>query len=429
MSAVVPYTRSPDAPVALEARHRWIVLLGEAASLAHAIANTDFVPSGMRGNEAAIAAAILYGDEVGLGPMQSLAKVSVIDGRPTLAAESQRALILAAGHSVWFDPEPTVTRATAVGVRADNGVKQSITWTLDDAKRAGIDGRRNWRTYPRAMLVARASAELARAIFADVIGGLAAIEEIEDLDGSSPVEPPSATPPAEEEKTTTRRRRTTSRTAPVVAPQVTPVTEPPEPPLPEDESPAEHAAKQPQASQPQLRKLMAMFRERGVTDRDERLDWTNAHLDRTVVTASELTDVEASRLIDALEQVPPGETGSADSTSAEDVSSDATPARPEAASTHGASGPAGLDEAAIEGQLDLGKSDDPPITSGRLDMLMWSIREAGVNQAWLHGKLAELGMADMPKKIGKEDLKRLTRSEAIKLSDALSSEIDARLGD
>jgi len=157
----------------------WIEVLPRAAEVAKAIANTDFVPQQFRGNPAAITAAILYGDEVGLGPMQSLAKIAVIEGRPSLAAEAQRGLILAAGHELWIE-DASVTRVVVAGRRRDSEQTSRVTWTIDDAKRANLVGKHNWRTYPRQMLIARATAELARAIFADVIGGLAATEEIAD---------------------------------------------------------------------------------------------------------------------------------------------------------------------------------------------------------------------------------------------------------
>ena len=54
----------------------WIALMEPAVELAKAVANTEFVPKSLRGNPAAITAAILYGDEVGLGPMQSLARIA-----------------------------------------------------------------------------------------------------------------------------------------------------------------------------------------------------------------------------------------------------------------------------------------------------------------------------------------------------------------
>lgn len=164
------------------ARHQqWIELLAPAAQLAEQIARTDFVPAGLRGNPAAITAAILYGDEIGLSPMQSLSKVHVVDGRPALAAEAQRALVLAAGHEMWL-VEANTTRVTWSGRRkgAPADAVTSITWTMDDARRAGLDGRKNWRNYPRAMLSARSSADLCRALFPDVIGGLMAKEELDD---------------------------------------------------------------------------------------------------------------------------------------------------------------------------------------------------------------------------------------------------------
>ncbi len=187
-------------------RREWIALLEPAAALAQQVAATGFVPSAMRGNPAAIVAAILYGDELGLGPMQSLAKIAVIEGKPTLYAEAQRALILAAGHELRVD-EATSTKVTVSGRRSGSSDWSSVTWSLDDAKRAGLAGRQNWRAYPRQMLTARATAELARVLFADVIGGLAATEEIEDVD---PLDLPIGATPAAASTTQKRRRRRTS---------------------------------------------------------------------------------------------------------------------------------------------------------------------------------------------------------------------------
>ena len=165
----------------LPERRAWITLMPAAAELAKQVANTEFVPKSLRGNPGAIAACVLYGDELGIGPMQALAKISVIEGRPTLSAEAQRALILAAGHDMWV-VESSNTKVTIAGRRSNSDNVSTVTWTMDDAKRAGLAGRQNWRTYPRQMLTARATAELARLIFADAVGGLLATEELEGDD-------------------------------------------------------------------------------------------------------------------------------------------------------------------------------------------------------------------------------------------------------
>ena len=133
-----------EPPVEATARRRWVELMRPAADLAKSIAGTEFVPASLRQNPAAIAACILYGDEVGLGPMQALAKIAVIDGRPSLSSEAMRSLILAAGHDLWIE-EATVSKATIAGKRHDSEQTSRVTWTMDDARRAGLQGKRNWR--------------------------------------------------------------------------------------------------------------------------------------------------------------------------------------------------------------------------------------------------------------------------------------------
>jgi hypothetical protein len=53
-------------------------------------------------------------------------------------------------------------------------------------------------------------------------------------------------------------------------------------------------------TKPQLGKLMAIFNERGITDRAERLAIVAGHLGRPIDSANDLSKVEASRLIEHL---------------------------------------------------------------------------------------------------------------------------------
>ena len=290
---VVPYNL-PAEP----GSRQWVELMQPAIELAKAVAGTEFVPKNLRNNPAAITAAILYGDEVGLGPMQSLARISVIDGRPSLAAEAQRALILAAGHDLWIE-ESTITRCIIAGRRRGSDASSRVTWSMDDAKRAGLAGKPNYRAYPRQMLLARASAELARAVFADAIGGLAATEELDEEGIAPPVTPTPLPPPpditAEPKAPTTRRRRTRTTPAATVSAPAAP-TEPELPPLPGEDEP-----EPPKPSEPALRKMFVLFGQLGMRDRDTRLAWASEQLGRELETAAQLTDTETSQLIDALQ--------------------------------------------------------------------------------------------------------------------------------
>ena len=340
MTNVVPYTRQPPELERAGYSADWLL---DPAEIAQRIGGTDFVPTGLRGNAAAITAALLYGAEVGLGRMQSLAKIAVINGRPTLAAEAQRALILAAGHDLWIE-ENTTERCTVCGQRRGSSATSRVTWTMDDARRANLAGKQPWRMYPRQMLLARASAELARAVFPDAIGGLAATEELEDEpepdNGTNPA-------PAAASSTKSRRRRRASVTAgPAPEPEPEPAAEPEpvevdeagRPALPADEQASlDELERQELARQASLdsteqyeaeaglavggpdpepgpepmtdaqrRKMHALYREQGIAERVDRLDHAIAIIGRPIQSTGDLTLEEAGWIIDALEQAAGG---------------------------------------------------------------------------------------------------------------------------
>jgi hypothetical protein len=174
----------------------------------------------MRGKPAVVAAAILYGRELGLEPMTSLRSVNIIKGRPALTAEAMRAMVLAAGHDIRFQ-EMTSARCVIVGRRKGQDDTTTVTFTMDDAKKMGVGGGQQYAKMPRQMLAARATSELCRLIFADVIGGLISDVEAEDAD---PGETLATVTPM-----TTARRKTPVKAEPK-APE-------PAPPTPTDDEP------------------------------------------------------------------------------------------------------------------------------------------------------------------------------------------------
>jgi hypothetical protein len=232
-------------------------LVPAASDLASQIAATDFAPQGLRGKPAAVMAAMLQGHELGIGPMQALSQIAVINGKPCMSAQLMRALVQRAGHDLWFESKSN-TKVVIAGRRSDwpEDRVARVTWTMDDAKAAGLQGGQNYRKYPRAMLAARATSELCRDNFADVLGGISYTpEELSDgdlvADGDLVIEgrddiAPDAPP-------TNRRqagRAATAKKAPAkkaAAPKASaPAPALPEPPLPGepgfDDDPAAPAA-------------------------------------------------------------------------------------------------------------------------------------------------------------------------------------------
>jgi len=281
----------------------WVDLVKPAADLAAQIARTDFVPEAMRNNPAQITACILYGDEIGLGPMQALAKIDVIKGRPSPKAELGRALALAHGHEVWTE-EATNTRVTVGGKRKGSTHEHRVTWTMDDAKRAGIDGNPNYKKYPRQMLLARASAELVRQMCPDALGGITVFAEEVGAEVDGDTSEVAAAAPVEA-KTTRSRARAAISAAP----------EAPAPPLPDEEpapaaTPAQvEAIPLPDddlATELQIKKLVIAMNGANIRERADRLSTIVGVIGRDVASSKECTRVEAGMVLDALEAVADG---------------------------------------------------------------------------------------------------------------------------
>lgn len=169
MSEIAVY--QPRGEVAAREPHRdidsWIQVVSDVIKIANVICDTPFVPDGLRGSAPAVAAAILSGREMGLGMMTSLANIDVIRGKPTQKPLLMRAMILERGHK-WIDVDVTDTRAVVRGCRKGESEWTEVSFTADQARKAGLDLGK----YPADKLYARASSRLAKRRFADVIMGM-----------------------------------------------------------------------------------------------------------------------------------------------------------------------------------------------------------------------------------------------------------------
>lgn len=212
----------------------WVDIVAPAAELAKQIADTDFVPKSLRGNPAQVTACILFGAEIGIGPLQSLAKINIIDGRPAPSAELARALCMGDGHDLWVE-EATTTRVVMGGKRANSSHVQKATWTMDDAKKAGLAGKQNWQRYPRQMLLARCSIELARMVAPDSLGGISVFAEELD-DGAPPASGADVLPDVATQVRASSKRKLAAA-PPIDGPMPVGVREVKLPPLPDEEPP------------------------------------------------------------------------------------------------------------------------------------------------------------------------------------------------
>ena len=132
------------------------------------------------GTPQAVFAVVMAGRELGLGAMASLRAFHVVEGRPTLAADLIRSLVLTSNKAEYFRcTERTATSATFVTKRVGAPMEQSLTFTMEDAKTAQlVKPNSGWTKHPADMLAKTASTKLARLEYPDVTFGLYAPEEL-----------------------------------------------------------------------------------------------------------------------------------------------------------------------------------------------------------------------------------------------------------
>lgn len=261
----------------------WAAGLSAAHQIGTALCGTSFVPKDFRGKPEEAAAAILYGDEIGLSPTQSLQGVYVISGRPALYARTMAAVVMAAGHEVWTVSK-TDAEVVVAGRRRGSNHTIEEKWTTARAKRAGYLSNKKYESDPAAMLYARALSDVCRQIAPDALAGISySVEELELA-----AEPATVT--VQRETPAEPVKRTAQRKAKPAA------IEPPEPSL-DEVTPDPDAIP---ITDAQVKMLAASMNERGITDRADALAYVTKVIGRQVDSRKELTKDEASRVIDSL---------------------------------------------------------------------------------------------------------------------------------
>lgn len=153
--------------------------LTEAIQFAETLSRSDIVPKDFKGNAGNILVAIQWGLELGLQPMQAMQNIAVINGRPSLWGDAVIGLVR--GSPLCEYIYESMEGDTAIcRVKRKGEEEQQRTFSMAEAKQAGLAGKNVWAAYPRRMLQMRARAFALRDVFPDVLKGLPIAEEVQD---------------------------------------------------------------------------------------------------------------------------------------------------------------------------------------------------------------------------------------------------------
>lgn len=273
-------------------------MMNAAHQLAQVLTNTSLVPVAYRStrNEdrtAEAAAAILYGAELGLNPIQSLQQVFVIHGSPAIYSRTMAALLRAKGFRFHTD-ESTAESVTVTGT-APNGETETVTWDIQRARRAGYLTNKKYETDPQGMLYAKCLSEISRHLAPDVLLGMPYTREDLELDP----------PPVRVESERVSAAEVLAEGGGVADWKGEEIAAPVDSEAaragrPVDDNPAPSA--EPMSTRAQHVELAKLLEAAGVDDRPRRLAYLSEQFGREVTAWNQLTFDEADGLIKFLQQ-------------------------------------------------------------------------------------------------------------------------------
>jgi len=178
----------------------------DVLTLATEIVKSGMCPKAYAGKPKEAMIAMLAGRAVGLEPLQALAGIAVIGGRPSMFGDARAAVVLGSGLvgeiDEWFEldgkrVEPQYAKLADYpdGLTACWRAKRKdqseptpvVRFSVGDAKVARLWAKTGpWTDYPTRMLHMRARAWGERDHFADALHGIQQVEEVQDIERPKP---------------------------------------------------------------------------------------------------------------------------------------------------------------------------------------------------------------------------------------------------
>ena len=159
---------------------------GELMQFATMLSKSTMVPKDFQHKPENVIVAVQWGREIGLGPLQALQNIAVINGRPSIWGDAMMALVRGSGICEYITEtiagEGDGMVATCRTKRRDDPNEIVRTFSIADAKSAGLLGKQGpWMQYRSRMLQLRARGFALRDGFADVLRGVISAEEAQDM--------------------------------------------------------------------------------------------------------------------------------------------------------------------------------------------------------------------------------------------------------
>ena len=154
----------------------------QGMKLAEWMSKSTLIPRSLQNKPSDVLIVMMKGMELGLQPMQALAGIHVIEGKAVVGSELIAAQCLKHPKVCEFfrlvksDALAATYEAKRVGAE-----KVTLSYTIEQAQRAGLTGKDNWKRHTETMLRWRCTSALARAVFPDLVMGMVDQDEADEI--------------------------------------------------------------------------------------------------------------------------------------------------------------------------------------------------------------------------------------------------------
>lgn len=151
----------------------------ETLDLCQVLARSTLVPKDLRSVSNMFVFA-LTAQDFGMSMTQALRSVYVVNGRPSMSADAMKALVLESGKAEYMITRERTPDSVSVSTRRvgmPDGHEETVAFSMADAKRAGLNSA-TWKGYPIPMMEHRATAQLCRSVYPDVVLGMYTMDEL-----------------------------------------------------------------------------------------------------------------------------------------------------------------------------------------------------------------------------------------------------------
>ena len=149
----------------------------ELANMADAVARSGL----FKMNAPQALTLMMLSESLGLHPIQAMMRYHIFEGRPTMRSDAMLAEFQRQGGRIEWTKD-TPTECEAILYHDQHCPKgKAVSFTMADAKAAGLAGKQVWQAHPRPMLRARVITTGIRMVMPGVIMGIYTPDEVEEF--------------------------------------------------------------------------------------------------------------------------------------------------------------------------------------------------------------------------------------------------------